>query len=1225
MNHIREALWDDTTNGAVVLVGAGFSRNAERRPPATGDPPLWTDIGHAMQRRLSREFGHGAVRGKPGRSLSIPRTAQEYEAAFGRAELYRFLRSAVRDDDFLPGPLHYNLLELPWRDVFTTNWDTLLERTNNRLSGRHYRVVNRVEDIPLSKAPRIVKLHGSVPSQFPLICTEEHYRRYPADFAAFVNMVQQAMLESVLCLIGFSGDDPNFLQWHGWVRDNLGSHAWKLYLVGWQNLTPHRRQMLEDRNVIPIDLARHPKASQWPEHLRGRYATEWVVRTLEHGRPYDLTEWPEPPPEPSKIPTLLLPVSTIVSRSPVADPWHSFPKAASEASRRDIENTLETWCRNRSIYPGWLVLPSSQRHSLTSATDHWEESILRTTETDSFAKRLSAVYEIVWRRSILMDPPSKELQHACERLVDEEVPTSLFATGIHDSDGRLPTLWNQWCSLVFFLLRAARLRFDQTGFDRLLALLDPFRSEDPHVGHTRQFERALWTAYSLDHKAMASLLDEWSTEDADPVWSMRKASLLLELHHENAAESLLRRTLEILRTGANSSRRFANSSREGWLLWSLLGNAYRHNGHEAPGIWRRWRELGRIHCDAGLEKSFFMNALRPEKQSLEATPFDLDRTVLSGESWSTAKYERWRAAHRAVRLCEVAGLAPTAWDFRVGSDLMNAALEVMESDEPELAARLCLRITTYDRDKSFDRVFGRVRVAAMSKRVVGDLKAMCERSLAFYDRSVGSAEDRGVVASERVRVAMECLSRLAVRLEPEAAHSVLMDGLQRYSRPEYAKHPFHDAPMSNLLSRSWEALAANEQKGVVLKLLNAPILGLDGFVGTFRYPDPCDGVWADWKPPERTTGIQEEWGAAAELIVRGLRADEIARRRAIHRAYLLNAWRRFTPEEEEKVANALWRPKGRMVKGLPEAKGIPMWTFVYLPEPDPGLALRRFWKVWKRLSATSDTPALDAFQEVNGVLSNFQNADRSVSMPEAARREFVAKVETWAKSTDEIVTVFRDNFGESLRINQVRALCGIFLHVSVPERTADLLFEKVKAMNESTVSGLPLVIGILSGRPDYGNDMNTMIHTSLASDSRECAEGAVWGIYHWARGAATAPDRVPAVPEELVQEIGHIVAIRRRHVLRPALDIACWFVKEGPEVLRDRVALLAIQGLGFLLEELRYDRIGGDESDVPVLRRNCARLALALANRGWDSEEVVRAWVAECEADPLPEVRFAEA
>ena len=106
----------------------------------------------------------------------------------------------------------------------------------------------------MGKRPRIVKLHGSFPAQFPLIVTEEDYRTYPAEFAPLVNTVQQAMMETVFLLIGFSGDDPNFLSWSGWIRDNLGPSAPKIYLAGYLNLSPHRRRMLEGRNIAPIDL-----------------------------------------------------------------------------------------------------------------------------------------------------------------------------------------------------------------------------------------------------------------------------------------------------------------------------------------------------------------------------------------------------------------------------------------------------------------------------------------------------------------------------------------------------------------------------------------------------------------------------------------------------------------------------------------------------------------------------------------------------------------------------------------------------------------------------------------------------------------------------------------------------------------------------------------------------------------------------------------------------------
>jgi len=215
----------------------------------------------------------------------ILRLAQEYEAAFGTGRLEDFLRKEIPNMDYVPGDFHKRLLRLPWADVFTTNWDTLIERSREDVFERAYAVVHTMSETRASQRHRIGKLHGTFPSCTPFIFTEEHFRTYPTRFAPFVNMVQEAMMENVFCLLGFSGDDPNFLQWSGWVRDNLGKAAPRIYLVGWLDLAPPRRLRLEERHVIPIDLSHLPQASSWPKELRHQYAIEWFLSALKKCKP----------------------------------------------------------------------------------------------------------------------------------------------------------------------------------------------------------------------------------------------------------------------------------------------------------------------------------------------------------------------------------------------------------------------------------------------------------------------------------------------------------------------------------------------------------------------------------------------------------------------------------------------------------------------------------------------------------------------------------------------------------------------------------------------------------------------------------------------------------------------------------------------------------------------------------------------------------------------------
>ncbi len=64
------------------------------------------------------------------------------------------------------------------------------------------------------------------------------------------------MLETRLCLMGFSGDDPNFLSWVGWLRDNLDKSCLSIYLCGvFDDLSVADKKLIEKRGITIIDLS----------------------------------------------------------------------------------------------------------------------------------------------------------------------------------------------------------------------------------------------------------------------------------------------------------------------------------------------------------------------------------------------------------------------------------------------------------------------------------------------------------------------------------------------------------------------------------------------------------------------------------------------------------------------------------------------------------------------------------------------------------------------------------------------------------------------------------------------------------------------------------------------------------------------------------------------------------------------------------------------------------
>ena len=296
--------------------------------------PDWSRLGDLFYEKLHHKRPDAGAK-----YLSVPTLANEVEAALGRPALDRILSSAIPDQDHEPAALHIALLNSPWSDVFTTNYDTLLERACRSVASQKYDIVVNQHDLVYSERPRIVKLHGSLSPACRLIVTEEDYRRYPEDHAPFVNTVRQALLENTLCLIGFSGDDPNFLQWIGWIGDNLGRRdAPKMYLVGVYRLSDSQKKLLDERNIVCVDLSRYPdinlddhsKALQrlfdYLDSRRRDYNRRLSDYLDSRRRDYDPLRWPHD--------------------------GHDHTKEKDEAIASQISSLVPTWREQRPLVSG---------------------------------------------------------------------------------------------------------------------------------------------------------------------------------------------------------------------------------------------------------------------------------------------------------------------------------------------------------------------------------------------------------------------------------------------------------------------------------------------------------------------------------------------------------------------------------------------------------------------------------------------------------------------------------------------------------------------------------------------------------------------------------------------------------------------------------------------------------------------------------------------------------
>jgi hypothetical protein len=527
LEHLARSLWrNGESRGAGLFVGSGFSRFAELPGPSSPKPPLWATLRSKMAAQI--------YSGVPDKDVPTDplRLAEEYCALLGQAALDDFIRMEIPDHAWNPGPVHQRIMQLPWSDVLTTNWDTLLERTAQSVAEIGYEVVSVVGDIARAKSPRIVKLHGTIPSG-PFIFTEEDYRTYPVRYAPFVNLARQVFLESELCLVGFSGTDPNFLQWSGWVRDHLGASTRRIYLVGVLNLRPAARRLLEARNVAPIDLA--PLVATLDPEKQHAKAIDLFLDFLAKAEPAPAHAWS--PADQSGLPPSSSP-DEFVRR-------HKDKKYAASL----LDAAAHTWQSEREKYPGWVACPRAKRGPLRYATDSVpmpSSEILANLTVERGARIL---YELIWRFDTSFWPIPDEL-----RALVQDAVVSSPRSGL--------TLSERLYAAVV-LLRATRENNDASNFNILAKLIEEQSDGDADILAEVAYQKCLWSRDKLDFVSLSKELQQLG--GLDPVWGLRRAGLYCELGEFAKAESLVTASLNELRQRQQRDRR---------SLWILSRRAW---------------------------------------------------------------------------------------------------------------------------------------------------------------------------------------------------------------------------------------------------------------------------------------------------------------------------------------------------------------------------------------------------------------------------------------------------------------------------------------------------------------------------------------------------------------------------------------------------------------------------------------------------------------------------
>ena len=1251
---IRTALWRNSAAGrASVMIGAGFSRQAESLALNTGKFPLWSDL----RRNLAN-----TLRLPESDTQEVLDVAQLYEERFGRSALDDAIIAATPDSAFGPGDAHRRLLALPWADVFTTNYDTLLERAGTDIFERRYERIVVAADLPMRASPRIVKLHGTLPSHRPFIVTRNDYLEYPRRQAPFVNLVRQAAMETALVLLGFSGKDPNFIEWTGWVQDQLGPHAPPIYLCGVLDLTAEQLPLLAKRRVFPIDLGCLFSVRDFPQRdARHAAATTWLLKVLAEGKPARPVEW-APISEPDVTP--LQPAGPSVPRfTAFLELW---PKHDKPLTPERLTEVLRVWGSQRAEYPGWVVAPDTVRRRVWHGTEHWRIRVFQECGQLPPVVQLQLLRELVWRLDLCLismwTSEAQQIAALLERCNPFPGILDLPAAEPLPNDASGTEMADIWVELALAVVRLAREDMDETIHALWMKRLNLLVPVCPQLGAQLWAELSYWALARLDLVQLDKVMPLWLANDHTLLGRAKLAALKAELGDNTAARELASTVLLSLRSrlGALQSP-LELLSLEAWLI-TLLEMVREDVGLRKQEVRDRLAELRRWNCNPdeiqeGLQSDLkeMQPPLKPER-TVEPE-FDPGHSNISRRMRWGLEMDDMIPAFTAMRLVEV---APCALHSRNRSYLSHEAAKAavwLQTTAPFWAAGMIVR-THYK--EALAHFLDRATAALLPIERVDGLWAMLHRLaiqvLPRIPDNFRAAHDD--IACQMGAIGLELLSRIAFRLRPEQLDSLLELLLSWLSSERAAGAWSFDDPMRSLLKRVVFALPADKLPAAAGRLLAVPVLVESRFGNedNCRWPDPVDALYErdDW--PAGSPGIPT---TLVETLARHLQSgDRGESRRAALRLLFMKERGWLSPEQLAKVSSAVWTRKD-------EATGLPIHLMTFTARGMlklPGASEHRVEAAMRaRLTFANYAPLREVdgksmrtdaltdlrrhLEEVRHTSGVYYQSPATIPLtPDEGRKILNGIVEWWPQNLATLLEVHKTKKWKfAFEPGTAHALAGSFASV-VGDCLLPLLKNDTEAlpkiltwlqqMEADGFDGTLATVGLIAAKATAPGKASERIGRLLLSETRKGINDGSWLVTSWLRAHRSGLVSEPC-PQSLVDLLAQRVALRAE----PALDLSCdWLaqlIEEFGEVMSANSRGLLFRSLEVLADATDLDQWNRDHARGMTERNEAYRLmelrssAAGLANALFKSaaknqripEPILERWRLLAAESPLPEIR----
>lgn len=1157
LDEIAERLW---TGHAAVMVGAGFSKNAKSSSPLIKGFPNWDQLGNTFYEKIYGRLPEGE------HYLNVLKLADEVQAAFGRPALEQLIRSQIPDKEHKPSTLHIELLELPWVDIFTTNYDTLLERTCAKVTSQRYDIVINKEDLVFSERPRIIKLHGSLSAGTPFVVTEEDYRKYPQKFAPFVNTVQQALLENTLCLIGFSGDDPNFLKWIGWIRDNLGNeNSPKIYMVGVFDMPDSKKKLLENCcNIVLIDMSLWPGVNN--DHEKGlSYFLEYIrSKRKDNSR----LEWP----------------TTETSRCPKDD----------KDLLEQFEEIVVGWREQRELFPSWVIAPADIRDRLWNATEQWVEKVLSTELKGSLD--IDFLYELNWRLEKSLCPIFSHWIERYEEIINSYNPFPdliliekvEYSPGNIDSNYQWEELQMKWLELNISLMRCYRENGMHDKWEAIDDRLKDLKDElNPTMIAKWYYERSLYALFMLDIAKVRMTLEEWPVNESLPFWEAKRAAILAELNNLAEAEEILERSLYLIRDQLNLMPLLPNYhlvSQEAYVmqLLQLVKTArspwdFEKREELKEEFTERRNYLRQFRVDPWSDIKLFRIGLEKETVSKpvieEKYEFDIGK-VITNFRWEVDKEAL--KAYNFLRHSEEVGLPFQIANVASTKKIAEGAMKRISSYSPQWALITLLRLGDL---KIVGGLFNREFISKMQVEHIDRLIIEYIEALQNTRTEIESGDEfREINFGIRLaRVIPEIVSRLCVKCSEETR-----DELFYFIRDIYESEDGHKYDgVGKLLKRLMETWSFAKYYEMIPELLKFPILQTTSKAILRKLPEPfLIGNFYEERDDLPPIQISQD---VVEKLIRGVESSGVEERlRSFARLSELYLFGLLNQEQEQCFGDSLWSRIDEQT-GFPQGiSGFRFWFFLILPHPHEVDPYQTFMSYIQKegfpLQKGKDSITITRgdISICNDIIGATKSpfTSRGIDWSQEEALELLSRIiEWWDSDKDYLLRkggVFfdiKEEFSDRFK-NLVVLLTKVIIPRLSPQIDDSAKRELARLLKELHDYGIPCVSSTLVSVVVFPNEKDaiySMLEDYIISMDKEKRSDAISGIYRILVMAKSGINI--SCPDYLWDYISQTIKWRREQGFKAACNVTKKIFTNMPELVPARFLDDILTGLKNLLDE----------------------------------------------------------